>query len=77
MSRVIRDIKNSRGKRQVTIELEDGEKLRAVKAGCHTLVIADGEFYKLGYPVDDVIAAEILKEMVPVNWCSLEQRWVE
>lgn len=54
--------------RRVTVELQPGEKLMAVH---------DDSFYRLGYPLEDVMAGRIVSEARRVVWCSIEQRWVE
>jgi hypothetical protein len=33
--------------------------------------------YRLGYPMDDVVAGHILKDMRRVFWDSLTQKWVD
>lgn len=55
------------GRRRVTLELEPGEELLAVRDGAH---------YELGAPVDDVIASHVLSATREVSWCSAEQKWV-
>ena len=54
------------GKRRVVVELDAGETLLAIRDCAH---------YKLGHPVDDVMAAHILAEAEQVNWCSASQEW--
>lgn len=54
------------GKRRVTVELDAGETLLAVRDGAH---------YKLGHPVEEVMAAHILSDAQPVTWCSASQEW--
>lgn len=66
--KTIRETVNRAGKRVVTVELGEGETLLSVK---------QGDFYKLGYPVEDVMAGYIIKDMVRVYWDSLEQKWIE
>lgn len=55
------------GKRRVIVELDAGETLLAIR---------DGEHYKLGHPVEEVMASHIIAEAVPVSWCSSSQEWV-
>ncbi len=76
MSKVIRDFKNSRGKRQVTIELEEGEEINVAGKNDTILVVSSGEFYRLGGQVDDVVGAHVLHETELVQWCSVSQKWV-
>lgn len=54
------------GKRRVTVELDAGETLLAVRDGAH---------YKLGHPVEEVMAAHILVDSQKVTWCSASQEW--
>ena len=55
-------------KRRVVLELDPGEELLAVREDAH---------YRLGQPLEDVIASHVLKNAVQVMWCSVEQRWTE
>lgn len=55
------------GRRRVTVELAQHESL---------LVVRDDAHYKLGDPVDDVVAGHVLSETTPVTWCSASQEWV-
>lgn len=54
------------GKRRVMVELEPGEKLMAVRGDA---------FYRLGEPLDDVIAGHILADATRAQWCSVTQKW--
>ncbi len=65
--KTIRETTNRAGKRVVTVELGEGETLLSVK---------QADFYKLGYPVEDVMAGYIIKDMERVYWDSLEQKWI-
>lgn len=56
------------GKRRVTVELSPGEKLIAVD---------EDRFYRLGYPVEDIVGGHVLAASEPVAWCAVEQRWAE
>ena len=60
--------KKVRGKERVTLELEPGEKLLAIK---------DGTYYRLGHPLDDVVPSHVVADPAPVNWCPLEQKWLD
>lgn len=53
------------GKRRVIVELAPGEKLIAVR---------DSEHYRLGQPLDDVIAGYILADATRAVWCSVGQK---
>jgi hypothetical protein len=55
------------GKRRITVELDKDEKLIVVKADT---------FYKLGYPVEDVVPSHVLEDAQQVTWCCIGQEWV-
>jgi hypothetical protein len=55
------------GGTKVTVVLEPGEKLLAVK---------DDRHYSLAYPMEDVVPGHVIADAVPVTWCCLEQKWV-
>lgn len=52
---------------RVVVYLLPGERLIAIRDGAH---------YKLGNPVDDIIASHILTDAREVVWCSASQAWV-
>lgn len=54
------------GRRRITLELDPGERLLPVRDNAH---------YQLGEPVGDIVAAHVLADSRPVDWCSIEQRW--
>lgn len=55
-----------KGKRRVTVELEEGEKLIALN---------DNKLYMLGEPWEDqVLYGHTLLDAVEVTWCSVEQK---
>ncbi len=56
------------GERHVLVELDEGE---------HIFGYHKDRYYKLGSPVDDIVASHVLDEVVPVTWCSASQEWVE
>lgn len=58
---------NKAGKKTVTVEIDNDEKLMSFK---------DDRFYRLGGQVDDVMAGHVITESDHVVWCSIEQRWV-
>ena len=64
----IKDQVMKNGKRRVTVELDPSETLM--------LALREGAHYKLGYPVEDVVAVHVLSESVQVMWCSASQEWV-
>jgi len=55
------------GKRRITVELDKGEALIAVRPD---------SFYKLGYPVEDVVPSHVLENAHQVTWCCVGQEWV-
>jgi hypothetical protein len=52
---------------RAVLELLPGEKLMVIRPDSH---------YRLGHPVDDVMASHIISEAEEVTWCSIEQKWV-
>lgn len=64
--KVISD-KTVRGKRLVTVELHDGEKLVAVHPNA---------YYRLAEPVEEVFSGDIIADCDHVVWCNVEQKWV-
>lgn len=57
------------GKRTVTVELDEGEKLMAIQ---------DGSYYRLGYPLDHtIVQSHHLADAVPVVWDVVGQEWIE
>jgi hypothetical protein len=62
------DIATLKRKRRVVVELDPGE---------HLLAIHDDRFYRLGEPLDEVMAGHIIGNAHKVEWCSLKQGWVE
>ena len=65
--RVIREKINRQGKREVTVVLDSTETLKAFDQSA---------FYKMGYPVEDVVGGHIILDAEQVTWCSLSQGWV-
>lgn len=49
------------------VELDPSERLLPLREDAH---------YKLGYPVEDIVAVHILSESTRVTWCSASQEWV-
>jgi hypothetical protein len=64
--KITRERTNKQGKRIVTVELDDGEHIQAIKPN---------SYYRTGYPQEDVVGGYILLDSVPVTWCSLGQEW--
>ena len=66
--KVLKDeIATLKRKHRVTVELDHGETL---------MTFQDHLFYRLGYPIDEVVSGEYITSSEHVIWCSLEQRWV-
>jgi hypothetical protein len=66
--KIISEKKTTKGARRMIVELLPDEALIAVR---------EGAFYRLAYPVDDVVASHVVAEAVEVAWCSVSQAWVE
>lgn len=66
MKTLSESVARTNGKRRVVVELEPGEKLISVR---------DDAFYRLGNPLDDVIAGHILSDATRAQWCSVTQKW--
>lgn len=52
--------------RRITIELAPGETIFNVR---------EGNYYRLGGQVDDVVHSHVLAETRGVYWCSITQKW--
>ena len=65
--RIIKEKLNRSGKREVTVVLEEGDKLMCFR---------DDRYFRLGGQVDEVMAGHVITESEHVVWCSIEQRWV-
>lgn len=58
-----------KGKRRVTVELEDGE---------HLIALNDDKLYMLSEPWEDqVLYGHTLRGAAEVTWCSVEQKMVK
>jgi hypothetical protein len=53
--------------RRVTVELHHHDEM--------LMSFRPESFYKLGYPVEDVIYGDIIINSEMVDWCSIGQRW--
>jgi hypothetical protein len=62
---IIKEKKYENGKRSLTIVLDKGETVIALKDG----------LYRLGYPLFDVVPVEVLSESTPVYWDCVSQVW--
>jgi hypothetical protein len=65
--KTLREKVNRRGKREITVELEDEDKLMCFR---------DDRYYRLGVQVDDIVHGNVIQEAACVYWCSIEQRWL-
>lgn len=54
--------------RRVTVELAPGETLFNVR---------EGNYYRLGGQVDDIVQSHVIADMSRVYWCSITQKWEE
>lgn len=58
---------NKAGKREVTVVLEDKDRLMCFR---------DDRHYRLGGQVEDIMQGHVITESECVYWCSIEQEWV-
>lgn len=65
--KILREKRNAKGARVVTVELLEGERLQAIDRNLH---------YQLPYPMDYVFSGDVLANPTPVVWDNLEQRWL-
>ena len=65
---ITKDITRKDGIRTVTVQLAEGEKLKAFK---------EDNFYRLGGQIADVVGGYCITRCSHVVWCSIEQKWVE
>lgn len=65
--KTIRERINKQGKREVTVVLEDKDRLMCFR---------EDRYFRLGGQVDDVVAGHVITESDHVVWCSIEQRWI-
>jgi hypothetical protein len=54
--------------RRITVELSPGETLFNVR---------EGNYYRLGGQVEDIVQGHVLLESRVVYWCSITQKWEE
>lgn len=64
--KIIKEKINKDGKREVTVVLDDEDKLMCFR---------DDRYFRLGGQVDEVMAGHVITESEHVVWCSIEQRW--
>jgi len=65
--KILKNTINSKtGKITVTVELEKNETLMAVR---------EDSFYKLGYPIEEIVPTHVLTDSELVSWCCVEQKW--
>lgn len=63
---VSRRLMKKSGKVRVTLDLAPGERY---------VVLKDERFYKLGYPIEDVVPAHVIADATSVSWCPVSQKW--
>lgn len=66
--KITKDFTRKDGVRTVTVQIEEGEYLMALKLD---------NYYRLGGQLDDVVAGYCIVGSPRVYWCSIEQKWVE
>lgn len=52
--------------RRITIELAPGETIFNIR---------EGNYYRLGGQVDDIVQSHVITEAHGVYWCSITQKW--
>lgn len=65
---IIKDGRNRKGQRQVTLVLDEGEILKPVN---------DERFYRLGGQTELIVGGHVLAESRRIYWCSIEQEWID
>ena len=65
---IIKDGRNRKGQRQVTLVLDEGEILKPVN---------DERFYRLGGQTELIVGGHVLAEARRIYWCSIEQEWID
>lgn len=66
--KIISDKLDKDGKRRMTVVLDTSETFKVLRSGA---------YYRLGQPVEDVVASYVLEEAHHVGWCSASQQWVD
>ena len=66
--KITKDTTRKDGVRTVTVQIEEGEYLMALKFD---------NYYRLGGQLDDVVGGYCIIDSPRVYWCSIEQNWVE
>jgi hypothetical protein len=64
--KVLKERINRHGRREVTVELHEGDKLMSFN---------ENRYYRLGGQVEDVVQGHVITESDHVMWCSVAQRW--
>lgn len=41
------------------------------------IVIKKSRYYRLGYPVLDIVLGSTIIESAEVHWCEMEQNWMD
>jgi len=66
--KILKETKTKDGKRRLTVELDEGEQIRAIK---------ENSFYKLDEPLEYIFDSEVLLTANQVEWCNYSQDWEE
>lgn len=64
--KIIKNIPQKNGGTRIVMDVPHGVKVVAIRS--------DG-YYKLGYPLEDVVHGAIIVNALPVSWCCVSQEW--
>ena len=64
--KILKVAKTKLGKRRLTIELDDGEYIRAIK---------ENSFYRIGETLQYIVDSDDLHTANQVEWCVFTQEW--
>jgi hypothetical protein len=54
---------------------KDTKKVLYLKEGEEVVIVKKDHYYRLGYPVLDIVLGEKLLYSKEVYWCEVEQNW--
>jgi hypothetical protein len=66
--KTLKETTTKEGKRRLTIELDDGEYIRAIK---------ENSFYRIGETLEYIVDSDDLHTANRVEWCVFTQEWVD
>jgi len=66
--KTLKETTTKEGKRRLTIELDDGEYIRAIK---------ENSFYRIGETLEYIVDSDDLQTANRVEWCVFTQEWVD